>query len=283
MKRKKFPIKTITPVSAVAAVVALAASGAHATVAPVFNYDFPASWGGTGTTITDQSSAANNGFSDGTISLSAAVPTGAAGGTESLNTTAGGVLTTATKLLSNSTLAAAGGFNYNVSFDWNGTDKTGNGHTQKLIDYAGTESLQLITTASGTATLEMQFGNNTGIESIPVSAAVLANTWYNVSLTFSTGGNPVDGNGDVSGPVSMIINGGAPITGTATKGTYGDGLNRQIGVGQLGANFGYLVGFDGTLYDPTVTLVPEPSSLALSVLGGLGVLGMTWKARRRKE
>ena len=271
--------------SAIAAVFALAAASAHAQTTPVFDYNYPASWGGTGTAITDQSSAGHNGFSDGTISLDAAVPPGAAGGRQSLNSTAGGILTTATGLLSNATIAAAGGFTYHVAFMWNGTDSTSFGHTQKLIDYAGTESLQLLTTA-GSASLQMVFGNNTGIESIAVSTTIVPSTWYDVSLAFDTTGNSVDGTGALAGLATMLVNSGAPISGAATKGTYGDSLSRPIGIDQLGANFGYLVGFKGDTYDSSVVLgiapVPEPTSLALGLLGGLGGLGMMLNARRRK-
>jgi len=279
MKRKKSSLKTFTPPSAIAAVFALAA-GAQAQ--PVFNYSFPASWGGSGTTITDQSSAGNNGTSDGTLSLSASVPSGAAGGTQSLVTSAGGILTGATGSLGNAAVAAAGGFDYSVAFNWNGTDSSSFGHTQKLLDYAGTESLQLVTTA-GSATLEMVFADDAGNESTAVSTTILPNTWYTVSLFFNTQGNALDGNGDLSGLVSLVVNGAAPITGAATKGTYGDSLNRPIGVGQLGANFGYLVGFKGDIYNPSVTLVPEPSSTALGLIGGLGVFGMMWKTRRSRS
>ena len=81
----------------------------------------------------------------------------------------------------------------------------------------------------------------------------------------------------------MQVNGGTPIQGAATKGTYGDSLARPIGVGQLGANFGYLVGFKGDIYNPSVSLgasiVPEPSTLVLSALGGVGMMLF----RRRKS
>jgi hypothetical protein len=274
MAMKKHIIKTFTPISAVAAVFGLAASGAQARGTPVFEYGFPASWNGTGLAITDVSPAGNNGFLDGTLSLAAAVPPGAPGGTQSINTSAGGILTSASALLNNSTVLGAGGFIYNVSFMWNGTDSASFGHTQKLIDYAGTESLQLVTT-SGSASLQMAFGDDLGNETIPVSATVLPNTWYNVKLTFN--GTSMVGS-DVAGTASMVVNGGTPITGAATKGTYGDSLNRPIGVGQLGANFGYLVGFKGDIFDPSVSLVPEPSTLALGALGGLG---MMWLRRRK--
>jgi hypothetical protein len=275
---KKHITKTFTPISAVAAVFGLAASAAHATT-PVFEYSFPASWNGTGTTITDVSAGGNNGFSVGTLSLSAAVPPGAAAGTQSLVTSSGGVLTSANSLLNNATVFGAGGFTYNVSFMWNGTDSTSFGHTQKLIDYAGTESLQLVTT-SGSASLQMAFTDDLGNSAPVISTTVLPNTWYHVALSFW---NTSMVGGDVAGIASMVVNGGSPISAAATKGVYGDNLNRPIGVGQLGANFGNLVGFKGDIYDPSVQLgaafVPEPSTLALGTLGGLGMLLL----RRRKS
>jgi hypothetical protein len=272
---KKQTLKTFIPLSAVAAVFGLAASDASAQTTPVFQYNFPASWNGTGTTITDQSTAGNNGGFDGTLALSSSIPPGAPSGTQSVDTHAGGILTSATGLLNNATIFAAGGFIYNVSFMWNGTDSTSFGHTQKLIDYAGTESLQLVTT-SGSASLQMTFANDVGAESTPVSTTILPNTWYNVKLEFDATSMVA---GDVAGTVSMAVNGGTPITAAATKGTYGDSLGRPIGVGQLGANFGYLVGFTGDIYDPSVSLVPEPSTLALGALGGLSLMFL----RRRKS
>jgi hypothetical protein len=188
-------------------------------------------------------------------------------------------LTSANSLLANSTVFSHGGFTYNVAFMWNGTDSTSFGHVQKLIDYAGTESLQLLTT-SGSALLQMQFQGDTAGSAAPViSTTVLPNTWYNVTLSFDA--TSMVG-GDVAGLAFMEVNGGTPIQAAATKGTYGDSLARPIGVGQLGANFGYLVGFKGDIYDPSVSLgasiVPEPSTLALGALGGLA---MMWLRRRK--
>jgi hypothetical protein len=248
----------------IAAVFALAACSAQA-ASPVFNYNFPASWNGTGTTVTDLGFAGNNGTVSGALSLSSAVPPGAMPGTQS--TTGGGILTTGSGLLLNSTVAAAGGFNYTVSFLWNGTDSSSFGHTEKIIDYAGTESLQL-TTSAGSAQLQMRFDDSVNA----VSTTILPNTWYTVAMEFDTLGNSVDGSGNLAGMVSMIVNGGAPITAAATKTAQGDGLNRPIGIGQLGANFGYLVGFNGNIYDAMVSIVPEPSALALLGVGGLMML-----------
>jgi hypothetical protein len=267
---------TFVPMSAVAVAFGMAAS-AHA--GAVFEYNFPASWNGTGTTVTDQSSAGNNGVTVASPALDTAVPPGAAAGTQSILTSSGAVLTSGTSLLSNSAVAAAGGFTYHLRFNWNGTDSTNFGHTQKLIDYAGTESLQLLTT-TGSASLQMTFGNDTGsTESTPVSTTILPNTWYDATLTF---GNTSTSGGDVNGTAKLYLNGLLVSSGAATKGTYGDSLSRPIGVGQLGANFGYLVGFKGDIYDPSVQLgvsaVPEPSTAAL-LLGGVAMLGVR---RRRK-
>ena len=102
---------------------------------------------------------------------------GAAPGTLSVVTSAGGILTDGDMSLANSAVAAAGGFTMNVWFNWNGTDLTSFGHTQKLIDYAGTESLQLVTT-TGSASLQMAFADDSGNESVPVSTTILPNTWY---------------------------------------------------------------------------------------------------------
>lgn len=279
---KKLTANAIAPVSAVAAVFALGMPGADAQTTPVFNYSFPGSWNGTGSTITDQSTAGNNGTFDGTLSLSSSVPSGG-GGSQSVNTASGGILTGAAQSLNNAAIAAAGGFTFAVSFDWNGTDSTSFGHTEKLIDYAGTESLQLVTT-TGSATLEMALANVSSNEVVATSTTILPNTWYNVLVTFNTEGNSVDANGAISGIVSMQVNGGAPITGSAIKGSYGDSLDRPIGIGQLGANFGYLVGFKGLVHDPSVALgvtpVPEPSASAL--LATVGGLAMAWNLRRRK-
>ena len=274
---KKPIIKTFIPISAVAAVFGLAAS-AQAATTPVFTYDFPASWNGTGTAVTDLSTAHNNGVTSGAPALSSSLPSWGTG--NSLDTHAGGILTSAVDLLNNSTVLTHHGFSMACSFMWDGTDYTSFGHTEKLIDYSGTESLQLVTSA-GSASLQMQVQGDTGsIKTIPVSTTVVPNTWYNVLLTF--GNTSSVGTGDVQGTVDLYVNGNLLSSGSATKGTYGDGRSRPIGIGQLGAGFGYLVGFKGEIYDPTVTLgvmaVPEPTSLALGALGGLTLLGL----RRRK-
>jgi hypothetical protein len=296
MKKKKGSLKKLTAMPAAASMFALAASAAHAQTTPVFSATFPASWSGTGTTVTDQSTAGDTGFQSGTATYTTTtVPPGAAAGTGSMALTGvGGIKVTGptgqTSLLNNSAIASDGGFSYNVDFMWNGGFSSSFGGVQKLIDYAGTESLQLVATSGTSATLEMQFANDAGTESVigTSSASILPNTWYNVSLDFNTEGGSLGGTGDISGITALYINGALAASGTETKGTYGDGLNRPIGIGEFG--YGHttsIIGLHGDIYSASINLgaspVPEPSTLALSALGGFGLLGMMWKTRRRRS
>ncbi len=260
---------------------------------PVFSATFPASWNGTGTTVANLGGGAGVGFQSGTTGATystapADLPPGATAGTGSmvLNTKAG-IKVTPTAYLNNTTVAAYGGFEYDIDFMWNGG--VGTFATQKLVDYAGTESLELDNlTASTSATLDMTFGGNTAFEpSVPETTVfnytIAPNTWYNVSMIFNTGGNSVEADGDLAGMASLYVNGSLVDSEAATKGNYGDALNRPIAIGELA--YGHttsIVGLDGDIYSASVELAPEPSTLAMSGMGGLGVLGMMWKARRRK-
>jgi Concanavalin A-like lectin/glucanases superfamily/PEP-CTERM motif len=251
--------------------------------APVFSYSFPASWNGTGTTIVDQSAAAHNGVvnntSPGALALSANVPPGATAGTQSITTNGGAIVTSATQLLTNPIVAAAGGFRYDVSFLWDGTDSSAsNGGVEKIIDYAGTESLQLtVPTGGGSAQLQMGTSLDAGNIVVAASTTILPNTWYNVAMTFNTLGNPVVA-GDLTGLVSLYVNGSLVSSGAAIKGTQGDTLNRPIGVGQLALPSTHLVFLRGRIYNPSVSLgVPEPASLVLLSL--VGVFGFALRKR----
>ena len=115
---KKHVLKTFVPVSAVAAVFGMAAPATHANIIPIFEANFPASWNGTGTTVTDQSVpvTTNVGFQSGTTHATyttAVVPPGALAGTGSMALDGvAGIKVTPTALLNNTAIANAGGFSY---------------------------------------------------------------------------------------------------------------------------------------------------------------------------
>jgi hypothetical protein len=241
--------------------------------APIFSYNFPASWSGTGTVIVDQSTAHNDGKTNGALALSAAVPPGAPAGTQSITTNTGAIVTNATSLLTNPVIAAAGGFEYDVAFRWDGT--TTRFGVQKIIDYAGTDSLQLDTISGTTANLDFIFTTQ-GVSPAPDTTVgplipIVANTWYQVSAKFDTLGNgisPVDGSLPGLAELTVTPAGGLPVMAdlAVAKTTYGDSLARPIGVGELGSPFGFLVNFNGQIFNPSVT-VPEPTSIALIAVG----------------
>jgi PEP-CTERM motif len=277
---KKPILKTFTPISAVAAVFGLAASVANAQTTPVFNYSFPTSWS-SGTAVTDTSAAGNNGTAGLSMKLDTLnVPPGAPAGTDSINTTKGHIYTTGTQLLNNNAIWNAGGFTENLWFYWGGSNSSSFSGIQKLIDYAGTESLQIVTTPNQSATLEMVFESDTGSPNTNINTTITSSNWYNVTMSFAaiSGG----GTNDVTGLASLYVNGVLASSGLETKGTYGDSLNRPIGIGGFGYPSTTLIPFDGDIYNPNVSLgvVPEPTTLALGALGGLGALVI---GRRRKS
>jgi hypothetical protein len=266
--------------------VVITPGAAQAALTPVFEYSFPASWNGTGTAVTDLSSAGNNGIiKSATLpTLSTTVlPSDATPGTASLQTgsVSGSFQTTATGLLPNASIASAGGFTWSIEFLWDGTDSSSYSHTQKLIDYVGTDSLQLVTTSGGTASLNFALDGAS-----PISTTISANTWYKATAIFDTLGNPVSGTNTIDGMGTLTV---TPVGGSSTtvsmpvtKDAAGDGLSsRPIGIGE----FGYIsstlfIPLYGNIYSASASLgvVPEPASLSLLGLGATALL-----ARRKRH
>lgn len=285
---------------AFAGVFATTGTWASAASHTILEYSFPISWNGSGVAA-DLSPAGNNGIVSGSPAVAAALPSGGIG--KSLTTNSGGLLTSAateSQLLLNNYVANNGGFSFEAWFRWDGTANA-SWPTQKIIDYAGTESLQLFNPSGAhqTANEKVQFAFNSATDAAnAVSISISANVWYHAIATFNSSGHSIDGSGSLAGVASLSIDSGSgPTTATlnVTKTNQGDGLNRPIGVGVLGLSGNNVVNFDGQIYQPTVSLgvipgapdglagvdvvAPEPASLGLAAcLGGPLLL-----ARRRRH
>ncbi len=254
---------------ALACLLAFAIPGLQA--APILEYSFPASWNGSGSpgaTVTDLSSAGNNGTTTGTAVLSTNVPPGAPAGALSLaprggTPAGGGIMTNSINLLENPTIAPAGGFVFKASFLWDGG--AGSHAVQKIIDNEGTEALQLgnIDLANGTADLQFRLNDAVG-----PTMQISANQWYDVLGIFDSQGNSVDGSGDLAGTAKLTVN-GTTVSQDVVRLASGSGtLDRPIAVGVLALPaVPTIVNFSGYIYDPSVSLVPEPASIAMIAIG----------------
>lgn len=263
-------MKLTTSLFALLCVSLLACSQASAT--SVFEYSWPAS--GISPVIEDLSPADND-ATPGSATLSMTVPPSAPAGAESLETRDGGAVTLATDLLENSILEAAGGFRFDTQFLWDGTNDDGSTILiQKIIDYAGTESLQIedIDLGAGTATLRFLF-NDAGEGP---TTTIVANQWYDVSAVFAATG-PVDGAGSLPGVATLTVD-GSSVSESVVKTDFGDSLNRPIGIGALSVAPG-IIELHGFIYDPSVALLPEPSALLLGLLGIAGIASANRKMR----
>ncbi len=194
---------------------------------PVFRYSFPASYNNTSTELIDLSPAGNHGKIDDRAVLGGylpgQVPPGFVGG--SLTGASGGHgATNAASLLTNSLIAAAGGFTMDVWFSWEGTYT----NTRKLIDYAGTENLQ----TNGSRIL---FVFNANIADHSLAYPITAQKWYHCVAEFDTRGNSVV-EGQLTGMARLWIDDlsgeGLQLVASRemTKSAYGDGFNRLIGI-----------------------------------------------------
>ncbi len=228
---------------------------------PVFTYAFPDSWDGTNATVTDLSSAGNNGAVAGAPLLSNVVPPGAPVGSQSILTTDGGVRTDAVSLLNNVAVEDAGGFTFEVTFRWS---NSGGAVVRKLIDYAGTEFLQIenFDDEAGTADLRFGFNDEAGGPTLSISS----NIWYTATATFDTQGNGIVA-GAIDGLATLEVPGLGVASEAMTKTSFGDSLGRPIGVGTFSASSGGLLEFDGNIFDANVALLPEPTSLLLLGIG----------------
>jgi hypothetical protein len=131
--------------------------------------------------------------------------------------------------------------------------------------------IQAVDAGAGTATLRFGFNDDPAMGATLVKP-IVPHTWYHVTGTFNSQGNAVAGDGSLAGLATLDVNGNS-ISENVTKTSAGDVSNRRIGVGNFSASSAKLLEFHGDIYNPSVSLVPEPatgllavSSMLLSVL-----------------
>ncbi len=258
---------------AILALIGLVATTASAALVPIFEYSFPDSFNATGSdTVVDQSAAgndfttinANSGYS------STFKPAGMPGGSYGGGTGHGTIATI--DLLNNTLVSANGGFTMDTWFYWPGDYS----NARKLIDYAGTESLRTIDSK-----IQFTLSNRETL----LEADIVEDTWYHVVGEFITDGGTttVVGRAAITGTANLWLDSGSGLTlvdtdANAAKSTYGDDLNRGIGINKWPQNGEWNQGW---IYNPSLYLgvaeVPEPATMSLLALGG------AWMLRRRKK
>ena len=241
------------------AILAMGGGQAMAATVPVFSYEFPASWNGTGTTLVDQSAAGNDAtIVSGSVALSANVPPGQSG--SSMNFAGDQtVRTNAIDLLDNPLVEANGGFTMQTWFYPTAGDLSAR---RKLIDYSGTEAINM---ENGRLTAYVSDGIRL-THSVPITA----DTWHEAKFVFDTGTNTIDANGDIRGDVSLTLDGVEETAANVNLTDFGDSLNRPIG---LGAHpFGYDQ-YSGLLYNPKVDLGVAPPAPVTHEVGGDNTIG----------
>ena len=221
--------------------------------------------------IFDISGEGNDGVPVPVLGASLDVPSSPRAGALSFNTTSGSLRTVNTQLLNNADIDTWGGFSYDVWVNWDGTP---NGFS-KVVDYAGTEAIRLDETGTVIATLNSA--------TTVTGPAISANEWHHLLYIFNTAGNTVDGDGFITGDLTLVVDGVPTVAAGVTKDLFGDGLDRPISVGDHPVFTGGVDHFSGLIYDPIVSLgaipVPEPSSLALILAATLGVVGCSSRKR----
>lgn len=255
-----------------------AATRAESAVTSVFQYRFPASYDpAAGAAVTDLGPTAHHGTRTGTVALSPDVPSGAAPGTLSavMDPAAYNVFkTTGTDLLTNTLVANAGGFTFDVWFKGTGGTAT----SGKLIDNAGTEYIAVVGSSTGTPTMFMSTSDNINNRvTLGVPDGLLVNDWNHITFSFEvtdttnpilTGGNYI-----------ITLNGTTRTFTGKTMSNFGDTLNRSMSIGAHPVGTAAADRYNGLIYNPQVFLgvVPEPSTALLSLASGALLL-----RRRRK-
>lgn len=221
----------------------------------VIQYSFPASYDGTGTTITDLSTAGN----DATHNTSGAPliddrPAGFAATQMSLGSSNGGARIDGNSPMTTTTVAANNGFIFDVWF------KTADTVGSKLVSNGGYENLY---TQNGNLIFSVDNGTAVTFTGLTVGQ------WYHASAQFDTTGNSLV-SGNIAGVARLYVDG--TLIGSSNKTMQNRGPDGSRG---LAINMHPVNGAEantGIIFNPSVELIPEPGTLGMVALFGGGLL-----------
>ncbi len=235
----------------------------QAALSPVFEYQFPASYDGTTTTLTDVSGAGHHGVLESTGAfLPDFRPDGFTSGGSIHGLLGGYGKTAGIDLISRSLIAANGGFTMDTWVRWDEEDLVeGVVPTTQIISYAGTEALMAV---SGHLAMNVYLADELDnyVQHLKFGPVIEVGRWYHIVGTFNSEGNTVDGNGNLQGELFFIVDGQVQDTENVIAGplhSIGDDIDRQIAINAHPGDFGSPIGstgFVGTgkVFNPSVYL-----------------------------
>jgi hypothetical protein len=190
-------------------------------------------------------------------------------------TTANNVIkTTGTDLLTNTLVANAGGFTFDVWFKGTGGTAT----SGKLIDNAGTEYIAVVGSSTGTPTIFMSTSDNIANRvTLGVADGLSITDWNHITFSFVVTDTT---NAALTGGNYVITLNGVTTTYTGkTMSNFGDTLNRPMSIGAHPTATAAADRYNGLIYNPSAFLgvVPEPSTALLDLSAGMLLL------RRRRR
>lgn len=247
---------------------------------PIFRYTFPGAGNltGAGQTIVDGSSAGNNARTlyggTGFHGADPFDPAGANAADGSLNAAVQSIVTTGTQLLRNESVAEAGGFVMEAAFRLDASYAS-----RRIMDYAGTDSIGTHT-SGGLDYFQVRMNNETLLD-----YQISKGQWYDSRVEFLADSETLTpdldhaGQFKLDGTLNVYLDDVLIYSEFVTRTGLGDSWDGPIGIGKDAvASAGW---FQGLIYNPTVHLVPEPTTLSMLSFGLLAVFG-AGRRRRRK-